>query len=402
MPPTHFSQSSKPLSGRYLSFGEREEIAILRAQGQGVRTIARQLDRPPCTISRELRRNAATRHGASEYRATTAQWHADRSVRRPKPAKLAVNPILRDYVQDRLAGMIARPDGAPIAGPKIVWKGRRAVHRQHRRWATAWSPEQISRRLRLDFPADETMRISHEAIYQALYVQGRGALRRELTACLRTGRALRMPRARTRRQGRTFISPEVMISQRPVEAADRAVPGHWEGDLILGLGSSAIGTLVERTTRFTMLLHLPRRMGHGHEVRVRNGPALAGHGAEAVRDAITRAIITLPEQLRRSLTWDQGAELAQHARLKIDAGIQIYFCDPHSPWQRGTNENTNGLLRQYFPKGTDLSAHNADDLEAVAIALNTRPRKTLGWKTPAETLDELLRVSHTKSVATTG
>jgi len=245
------------------------------------------------------------------------------------------------------------------------------------------------------------MRISHEAIYQALYVQGRGALRRELTACLRTGRALRMPRARTRRQGRTFISPEVMISQRTVEAADRAVPGHWEGDLILGLGSSAIGTLVERTTRFTMLLHLPRMMGHGHEARVRNGPALAGHGAEAVRDAITRAIITLPEQLRRSLTWDQGAELAQHTRLKIDAGIQIYFCDPHSPWQRGTNENTNGLLRQYFPKGTDLNAHNADDLEAVAIALNTRPRKTLGWKTPAETLDELLRVSHTKSVATT-
>jgi transposase, IS30 family len=394
MPPTQFSQSSKSLSGRYLSFAEREEIAILRAQGHGVRTIARQLNRPPCTISRELRRNAATRSGALDYRATTAQWHADRSARRPKPAKLAVNPILRDYVQDRLAGMIATPDGAPIVGPKVAWKGRRAVHRQNRRWATAWSPEQIARRLRLDFPEDETMRISHEAIYQALYVQGRGALRRELTACLRTGRALRMPRARTRRQGRTFISPEIMISQRPVEAADRAVPGHWEGDLILGLGSSAIGTLVERTTRFTLLLHLPRMTHHGHEARVKNGPALAGHGAEAVRDAITRTIITLPEQLRRSLTWDQGAELAQHARLKIDAGVQIYFCDPHSPWQRGTNENTNGLLRQYFPKGTDLSAHNADDLEAVAIALNTRPRKTLGWKTPAETLDEFLRVSN--------
>jgi IS30 family transposase len=400
MPPTHFSQSSKPPSGRYLSFAEREEIAILHAQGHGVRTVARQLNRPPCTISRELRRNAATRSGALDYRATTAQWHADRSARRPKPAKLAVNPILRDYVQERLSGMIATPDGAPIFGPKVVWKGRRAVHRQNRRWAAAWSPEQISRRLRLDFPEDETMRISHEAIYQALYVQGRGALRRELTACLRTGRALRMPRARTRRQGRTFISPEIMISQRPVEAADRAVPGHWEGDLILGLGSSAIGTLVERTTRFTMLLHLPRMTGHGHEARVKNGPALAGHGAEAVRDAITRTIITLPEQLRRSLTWDQGAELAQHARLKIDAGVQVYFCDPHSPWQRGTNENTNGLLRQYFPKGTDLSAHNADDLEAVAIALNTRPRKTLGWKTPAETLDEFLRVSHTMSVAT--
>ena len=402
LPPTHFSQSSKPLSGRYLSFAEREEIAILRAQDHGVRAIARLLDRPASTISRELRRNAAARHGAPEYRATTAQWHADRSARRPKPAKLAVNPTLRDYVQDRLAGMIARPDGAPIVGPKVVWKGRRAVHRQHRRWATAWSPEQISRRLRIDFPEDETMRISHEAIYQALYVQGRGALRRELTACLRTGRALRVPRARTRRQGRAFVSPEIMISQRPAEAADRAVPGHWEGDLIVGLGSSAIGTLVERTTRFTMLLHLPRMTDHGHEASVKKRPALAGHGAEAVRDAITRAIFTIPEQLRRSLTWDQGAELAQHARLKIDAGVQVYFCDPHSPWQRGTNENTNGLLRQYFPKGTDLSAHNADDLEAVALALNTRPRKTLGWKTPAETLDEFLRVSHTKGVATTG
>ena len=402
MPPTHFSQSSKPLSGRPLSFTEREEIAILRAQGNGVRAIARQLDRPPCTISRELQRNAMRGHDAPEYRATTAQWRADRSARRPKPAKLAVNPILRDYVQDRLAGMIARPDGSLLVGPKVVWKGRRAVHRQNRRWATAWSPEQISRRLRLDFPEDETMRISHEAIYQALYVQGRGALRRELTACLRTGRALRMPRARTRRQGRSFVSPEIMISQRPAEATDRAVPGHWEGDLIVGLGSSAIGTLVERTTRFTMLLHLPRMTGHDHEARVKNGPAFAGHGAEAVRDAIARAIITLPEQLRRSLTWDQGAELAQHARLKIDAGMQVYFCDPHSPWQRGTNENTNGLLRQYFPKGTDLSAHNVDDLEAVALALNTRPRKTLGWKTPAETLDEILRVSHIQSVATTG
>jgi IS30 family transposase len=299
--------------------------------------------------------------------------------------------------------MIATPDGAPVFGPKVVWKGRRAVHRQNRRWATAWSPEQIARRLRLDFPEDETMRISHEAIYQALYVQGRGALRRELTACLRTGRALRMPRERARERGRSFVDSEIMISQRPAEAADRAVPGHWEGDLILGLGSSAIGTLVERTTRFTILLHLPRMPGYRPGISVKNGPALAGHGAEAVRDAITRTIITLPEQLRRSLTWDQGAEMAQHAHLRIDTGLRIYFCDPQSPWQRGTNENTNGLLRQYFPKGTDLSAHNADHLEAVAIALNTRPRKTLGWKTPAETLDELLRVSHTtRSVATTG
>src|SRR6516225_8028694 len=255
----------------------------------------------------------------------------------------------------------------------------------------AWSPEQIARRLPVDYPDDETMRISHKAIYQALFVQSRGALRRDLTACLRTGRVLRMPRARTRGRGKTFISPEIMISQRPAEAVDRAVPGHWEGDLILGLGSSAIGTLVERMTRFTLLLHLPRMTDHGHEARVKNGPALAGHGAEAVCDAITRTIITLPEQLRRSLTWDQGAEMAQHARLKIDAGIQVYFCDPHSPWQPGTNENTNGLLRQYFPKGTDLSLHSADDIAAVAAALNSRPRKTLGWKTPAEALDAWLR-----------
>ena len=255
----------------------------------------------------------------------------------------------------------------------------------------AWSPQQIAERLRLDFPGDDTMRISHEAIYQALYVQGRGALKRELTACLRTGRALRVPRARTRGRGKSFITPEILISERPAEAQDRAVPGHWEGDLILGLGSSAIGTLVERTTRFTMLLHLPSMAGHGDGPREKNGPALAGHGAEAVRDAIAREITTLPEQLRRSLTWDQGAEMAQHARLRIDSGLAIYFCDPHSPWQRGTNENTNGLLRQYFPKGTHLGAHCVDDLAAVAAALNGRPRKTLNWKTPAEALDELLR-----------
>ena len=265
----------------------------------------------------------------------------------------------------------------------------------------AWSPEQIAQRLPIDFPDDKTMRISHEAIYQALFVQGKGALRRELTACLRTGRVLRVPRARVRRRGKSFVSPEIMISQRPAEAADRAVPGHWEGDLILGLGSSAIGTLVERTTRFTMLLHLPRLAGHGEGPRIKNGPALAGHGAEAVRDAIMRTIITLPEELRRSLTWDQGAEMAQHARLRIDAGIQIYFCDPHSPWQRGTNENTNGLLRQYFPKGTDLSVHSAEEIAAVAAALNARPRKTLGWKTPAEALDEWLREVNRIPVATT-
>jgi IS30 family transposase len=401
MPPSHLSRSSKPLSGRSLSFTEREELALWRAQGHGVREIARRLGRAPSTISRELRRNAATRGGGLEYRATTAQWHADRSARRPKPAKLAVNAALQRYVQDRLAGLVVAPNGAAVRGPVVTWRGRRHGRRQDRRWATAWSPEQIARRLPLDFPDDGTMRISHEAIYQALYVQGRGALRRELTACLRTGRALRVPRARTRGRGKSFIIPEIMIRQRPAEAADRAVPGHWEGDLILGLGSSAIGTLVERTTRFTVLLHLPRMPGHGCGPRAKNGPALAGHGAEAVRDAITRTITTWPEQLRQSLTWDQGAEMTQHARLRIDTGVEVYFCDPHSPWQRGTNENTNGLLRQYFPKGTDLSVHSADALAAVAIVLNARPRKTLGWRTPAEALDQFLRSTHTGRVATT-
>jgi IS30 family transposase len=391
MPPSTLGRSSKPPSGRYLSFAEREEIALLRAQGCGVREVARRLGRAASTVSRELRRNAATRSGGLEYRATTAQWHAERAARRPKPARLVTHPVLRAYVQDRLAGAVVALGGAAVPGAAVPWKGRRHGPRQPRRWARAWSPQQISRRLRLDFPGDETMRISHEAIYQSLYVQGRGALRRELTACLRTGRALRVPRARSRGRGKSHVAPEVKISERPAEADDRAVPGHWEGDLILGLGSSAIGTLVERTTRFTMLLHLPRMPGHGDGLRAKNGPALAGHGAEAVRDAITRTIISLPEALRRSLTWDQGAEMTGHPRLRIDTGMQVYFCDPHSPWQRGTNENTNGLLRQYFPKGTDLAAHSADDLVAVAAALNARPRKTLGWRTPAEALDAVLR-----------
>jgi transposase, IS30 family len=373
-----------------LSFAEREEIAILHAQRVGVRAIARHLGRAPSTISRELRRNASTRTYRLEYRASTAQWHAERRASRPKVAKLALNDQLREYVQDRLAGAITRPDGELVAGPEVQWIGRRHGRRQDRRWARSWSPEQIANRLSIDFPHDESMRISHEAIYQALYVQGRGALRRELVACLRTGRALRVPRARTRDRGKKFVTPEVMISERPAEADDRAVPGHWEGDLILGLGSSAIGTLVERTTRFMMLLHLPRMRGHGEVPSVKNGPALAGHGAEAVRDAIAASITTLPEQLRRSLTWDQGAEMAQHAQLRLDSGLAIYFCDPHSPWQRATNENTNGLLRQYFPKGTDLSKHPRGDLDAVAAALNSRPRKTLGWKTPAEVLNEQL------------
>lgn len=400
MPPSTLAPSSKSLSGRYLSFAEREELAIQHAQGLGVRQIARNMGRSGSTISRELRRNAATRGGDLDYRASTAQWHAERAARRPKAAKLALNMALRTYVQDRLAGMVVAPGGVAVPGPTVSWKGRRHGPRKDRRWASAWSPEQIAHRIRLDFPDDETMRISHEAIYQSLYVQGRGALRRELTACLRTGRALRMPRARTRGRGKSFIGPEIMISERPAAVADRAVPGHWEGDLILGLDSSAIGTLVERTTRFTMLLHLPRMAEHGVDARMKNGPALAGHGAEAVRDSIACTITGLPRQLRQSLTWDQGAEMSQHARLKIDTGLDVYFCDPHSPWQRGTNENTNGLLRQYFPKGTDLSAHSKNALQAVALALNTRPRKTLGWRTPAEAFDEHLRLAQI-TVATT-
>jgi IS30 family transposase len=387
-------------SGRYLSFAEREEISILKSHGAGVRQIARQVYRTPSTISRELRRNAATRCGNLDYRASTAQWHADRRLGRPKIAKLAANELLREYVQDRLAGKVRVTNRARVRGPKTRWIGRRHGPRQDRRWATSWSPQQISHRLRIEYPDDASMRISHEAIYQALYVQGRGALRRELTACLRTGRALRVPRARARGRGKGFVSPEVMISKRPVEALDRAVPGHWEGDLIVGTDSSAIGTLVERSSRFTMLLHLPRMAEHG-EPRIKNGPALAGHGAEAVRDAIASTITTLPIQLRRSLTWDQGAEMAQHARLRIEVGLPIFFCEPHSPWQRGTNENTNGLLRQYFPKGTDLSRHSISDLVAVAATLNSRPRKTLGWRTPAEALNDHLCSVQQGRVATT-
>jgi IS30 family transposase len=401
MAPAIYRPSAKALSGRYLSLVEREEIALMRAQGVSMQMVARRLGRAASTISRELRRNAATRGGDLQYRATTAQWHAERSARRPKPAKLAGNLALRDYVQERLAGLVVTAAGVALAGPRVPWSGRRHGRRQERRWARAWSPEQIAHRLPIDFPDDTTMRISHEAIYQALFIQGRGALRRELTACLRSGRALRMPRARTYGRGKSFVAPEIMISERPAEAADRAVPGHWEGDLILGLNRSAIGTLVERTTRFTMLLHLPRMPGYGEAPRVKNGPPLAGHGAKAVREAITRTIVDLPNELKRSLTWDQGSEMAEHAKLKIDASLDIYFCDPHSPWQRATNENTNGLLRQYFPKGTDLSAHGRDEIGAIAAALNARPRKALGWKTPAEALDALLLHAEKQPIATT-
>ena len=322
-----------PVSGRYLSLAEREEIAVGLAAGESVRAIAVRLGRAPSTVSREVRRNCGYR---GRYRATSAQRRAEDRAARPKQARLAVNARLREWVQGRLE--------------------------------ERWSPEQISVMLEREFPGDPEMRVSHETIYQSLYVQGRGALRRELAACLRTGRALRKPRRKEgERRGR--IPGMVMISERPAEAEDRAVPGHWEGDLIIGTGNSAIGTLVERATRFVLLLHLP-----------------GGHGAEQIAAAMAEAMAGLPAQIRKSLTWDQGHEMSQHAKISMDTGLEVYFCDPHSPWQRGSNENTNGLLRQYFPKGTNLSVHGKDDLDVAAAQLNARPRKTLGWKTPAEAM----------------
>ena len=249
---------------------------------------------------------------------------------------------------------------------------------------------------------DEEMRVSHEAIYQALYIEGRGALKRELVACLRTGRALRKPRERSRNRPQGHVTADVVLSERPAEAEDRAVPGHWEGDLIIGLNRSAIGTVVERTSRYTLLVHLPRLAGYGTVPPVKNGPALGGYGAIAMKDALQTTMATMPADLLRSLTWDRGKELSAHAQFKVDTGIAVYFADPHSPWQRGTNENTNGLLRQYFPKGTDLSRWALDDLLAVQAAINSRPRKILGWKTPAEVLDEQLRLLHQAGVARTG
>ena len=246
------------------------------------------------------------------------------------------------------------------------------------------------------------MRISHEAIYQALFIQGRGALKRELVACLRTGRALREPRARTRNKPQGHVTADVVLSQRPADAADRAVPGHWEGDLIIGTGRSAIGTLVERSSRCTLLVHLPRMEGWGERPAVKNGPSLGGYGALAMNAALTASMTRLPEQLRATLTWDRGKELSGHAQFALDTGTKVFFADPHSPWQRPTNENTNGLLRQYFPKGTDLSRWSADDLEAVALTINDRPRKVLGWRTPAEVFAEQLLSLQQPGVASTG
>jgi IS30 family transposase len=395
--------SLEPHSGRYLSFPEREEIALLKAQGAGVRQIARAIGRDPSTISRELRRNAATRVGDSGYRASVAQWKAELAAKRPKPAKLVTNPQLRAYVEERLSGQITRPNGLIVTGPPPPrFTGNGKPHRKHRAWVRAWSPEQISQRIKLDFPHDESMRISHEAIYQALYIEGRGALKRELVWCLRTGRALRAPRERSRRTTWAHVTPETLISERPPEVEDRAVPGHWEGDLLIGLERSAVGTVVERTTRFTMLVHLPREEGYRHKETPKHGPALGGYGAITMKNALTNTMSTLPTQLARSLTWDRGKEMSAHAQFKVDTGIPVFFADPSSPWQRGTNENTNGLLRQYFPKGTDLSCWSAEDLEAVAHALNTRPRKTLGWKTPAEAFDEHLQLIQQAGVASTG
>jgi transposase, IS30 family len=331
-----------PPGGRSRYLGEDERIHIadrLRAR-VSVRAIAAELGRAPSTVSREVRRNAHPRSG--DYRPYAAQARAQARRPRPKIGKLAANPRLRQAVQE---GLDAR-----------------------------WSPEQIVRRLRRDFPDQPGMHVTHETIYRALYVQGRGELRRELTRALRTGRAMRRPRRQAQQRQPRMATPMVMISQRPPEVEDRAVPGHWEGDLIIGKDNkSAIGTLVERATRYVLLVHLPH-----------------GRTPELVRDALITTVQTLPTHLWQSLTWDQGNEMHRHHELTIATNLPVYFCDPHSPWQRGSNENTNGLLRQYFPKSSDLSAHTAEHLATVAAELNARPRKTLSWDTPAERLATLL------------
>ena len=334
-----------PPSGasRYLREDERIHIADRLREKVTVRAIAAELGRSPSTISREIRRNRTTgTRGQWHYRPHAAQARADARRPRPKHRKISGNPELGDAVQAMLE--------------------------------EKWSPEQICHALRQMFPDRPEMHVVHETVYQALYVQGRGQLRRELAGALRSGRARRRPQRQANCRQPRFTTPMVMISQRPAEADDRALPGHWEGDLIIGKdGKSAIGTLVERATRYVMLLHLP-----------------GDHGAEAVLGSLTTTVQTLPAHLKRSLTWDQGSEMARHAEFTLATDIPVYFCDPASPWQRGSNENTNGLLRQYFPKGTDLSAHAPEHLAAVADQLNRRPRKTLGWETPAERLHKLL------------
>lgn len=327
-----------PPSVSRLSIEDRVEIKLGLRQRESIRTIAARIGRAPSTVMREIRANG----GPRRYEPVPAHRRAYRQARRPKATKLSRYPVLRHRVEHDLC--------------------RR------------WSPEQIARRLRCDFGDDTTMTVSHETIYKSLFVQGRGELRRELARCLRSGRATRRHHGQPRPGAGSRIPDMVMISERPAEAQDRAVPGHWEGDLIVGKGNaSVIGTLVERSTRYLMLLHLPQ-----------------GRSAAGVRDAMTTTIQTLPASLRRSITWDQGKEMSEHAKFSIDTGVAVYFCDPRSPWQRGTNENTNGLLRQYFPKSTDLSKHSPQQLRDVADELNGRPRKTLGWKTPAEKLAELV------------
>ena len=328
----------KPRSPLRLSMLEREEISRGIAARQSFAAIARGLSRPTSTVSREVARHG----GRRRYRAARADKAAVLASARPKPAKLAVNVRLRELVE---AGLAAH-----------------------------WSPQQISASLVASFPDSPELRVSHETIYTSLFIQARGALRKDLTACLRTGRAIRRPQTRmSDHRGR--IPGMVMISDRPAEVEDRAVPGHWEGDLVMGKnGRSCIGTLVERQTRFVMLLHLPK-----------------GAGTTEVIPVLTAKIQQLPAELRKSLTWDQGREMYGHAKFSVDTGVEVYFCNPHSPWQRGSNENTNGLLRQYFPKGTDLSIHSEEHLDAVARQLNGRPRQTLGWKTPSEALAEALR-----------
>lgn len=320
-----------------LSDTDREEIFGGLRAGESLRKIALRLGRAPSTISREV-----LYLGRDDYRPSRAELRAEAQCRRPKMRKLDGNAELARAVEDGLKQQ--------------------------------WSPEQISKWLKEKHPENPAMNVSHETIYKALYVQGRGSLRKELAQHLRTGRTARRPRAR-KANGGGRIADMVNISQRPAEANDRAVPGHWEGDLIIGASNrSSIGTLVERHTRFVMLLHLPN-----------------GHSAEQVREALVLKIQQLPVHLRRSITWDQGAELAQHAQFSVDTGVKVYFCDPHSPWQRGSNENTNGLLRQYFPKGTDLSVFSASELDDVAARLNGRPRMTLNWRKPVEVLDAFLQ-----------
>jgi IS30 family transposase len=352
-------------SGRYLSIREREEIFAGVERGESIRRIAMALGRAPSTVLRELRRNMLRQVYRSRariranptgthrtqpwcYRPTRAQERMKRLASRHKTAKLAQNAVLRELVQAKLMKKL--------------------------------SPEQISRQLRKRFPDDAEMQVSHETIYQSIYVQGRGALRRELALCLRTGRALRRPHRKSQER-RSRLQNIVNISERPAEVEDRAVPGHWEGDLLIGKnGRSAIGTLVERMTRYLVLLHLPN-----------------GQSAEEVEKAMVAATKRLPETLWKSLTWDQGWEMKNHARISVATNLEIYFCDPASPWQRGSNENTNGLLRQYFPKGTDLSVHSAEHLEFVAAEMNERPRKTLDWDEPREVLAQLLSESSRQS-----